>query len=402
MSAQPSTLTLDLSDLSPQSSEPDRLNPEDWVEQVLRQLGCDGINLEKALSKQDFQLPGFGKCRLSMPEIGRGGVQDRAQNIGWANCFDLYRIAKGLSSVGEACKELRKLGPPPLPSITHWRRAVSHQFESEPHSAEQHESSRQRFTITPESSDFNLRIFTINKKGVTLDALTAFGAQQGKWLQFEKSRFPQYVLALPVYCTRKLSVVNWHGTGLHNCKIYCREKTNDGNYRDIVRKVMNFDLDSHRREGFICSLESLDWLRKGEHVPGLIALKCEGPWDALCGWQLARECNRPVLAFTNAFGASGKGERSTETIDPMLSRIRAIGCDEFLVVHDQDIAGRESSLRWQKSAIEMGFSSVRNLELPFEMKDSKGEDLRDWVLIKQRSWADLLGLPNIAVNGGVQ
>jgi len=129
-------------------------------------------------------------------------------------------------------------------------------------------------------------------------------------------------------------------------------------------------------------------------------LKVEGPSDLAAAHSLA-DLPSDIAPFTNANGA---GELPKPWVIDLLTG------KDVLVVHDADRPGQRGAAGWkaergrhndgwlQKLAGKA--ASVANLTLPFEIADTHGKDLRDY-LAEGHGWAGVAALPRqVAADGG--
>ncbi len=353
-----------------------RLDPADYIEHILRELGVDGRNIELAMRGENFRLPALGKCRIKPWQGGRGGVQDAGSSITWSDAIDLYRQVMGMTYV-EACHELKKVGQPIQSIRPRSRPSIT---------TERAEEQEWRFSGKP-ANELGCRYFCFYNKPISNTACISHGMIDGKFHQFEKSR-GQHAFGLPVYSAVTGEHVSFQIFPKWGGKLNLRTKSLEtGEFVSVEHKLLSSELGIS--EGIMASVDSIRWLKAGKPIPDLIAVKCAGPKDMLALWPLTQQAQRPVLAFSNL-----AGERSHHTVGPILKRLVALGCEELLVVHDCDEAGVVGALPWILAAKQC-MARVRNIQLPFEYQPTKGKDLRDWTAEKPRTWDDFIGLPDV-------
>ncbi len=349
-------------------------------------LGVSPHGITQAFASKEFEIPGLGKCRVKAREKGKGGLQNG--KLGWANWLDLYSKVCGIPFAA-ACSELRKSASPSphiFPASTNAATptaAVTDQPDEPP---------RIRFTDKGPVSGMGLGYLSHFHRGTSPESWAAHDARDGRWKQYEKSQ-GQSVVGIPAYDFESLEAIDHEIFDAAGGKIRYRDQDpKTGEYFTSLEKVMHAEKSS--RECILCSVESLEWLRTQRRIDGLIAVKTEGPKDLLVAWELARQSDRTVLVFTNLFGC-----RTLHSADVMLSRLKAMGCETFMVMHDADHDGQDGARKWADAASPM-FREVRNLQLPYEVTEKRGKDLRDWVVEAPRTWTELINLPT--VQGGAK
>lgn len=108
--------------------------------------------------------------------------------------------------------------------------------------------------------------------------------------------------------------------------------------------------------------------------------KTEGPGDALALWSMIPEADRSAhFIFCNSSGAKECPPWIVAMFD---------GCT-INIVHDADQPGQEGAAKWAIALTQLD-ASVRHVKLPYEIAESAGKDLRNY--LQEHQFSDLLVL----------
>jgi len=110
-------------------------------------------------------------------------------------------------------------------------------------------------------------------------------------------------------------------------------------------------------------------IQNGENLSGRMIDKTEGISDLIA--IISKDPN--ALAWTNAAGAN---QNLPKWVVDTFARCNV---DQIAVIHDCDNPGQEGAAKCA-AALATGVPDVRVIVLPFPMKESKGQDLRDWLV----------------------
>jgi len=205
-----------------------------------------------------------------------------------------------------------------------------------------------------EWNDTLAAIFTRAKNGITVDALHRVGARMAKYQAGWK------VIAIPIWGP-KLRAADPVGYVLYeiNGKLL-PVKNADGSTTETKVKTV-----AGSESGLIGD---------SEFAADAIIVKTEGPSDLLTLLSLPDAAR--VAAFTNSAGCK-------QTPPPWL--IALVAGRSVRVVHDADKPGQEGALfvgdrpGWAVCFAQSA-KEVLNVRLPYEIAESAGKDLRDWIL----------------------
>lgn len=203
------------------------------------------------------------------------------------------------------------------------------------------------------------------KKGVTVEALKAFGARMAVY----RKRYQ--VIALPVRSAAG-EVVGW-------CLFEQSGKTlpafHGKNRQPTQEKML---LTAGSKAGIIAPDAFFDGVG-----PPMRVWKVEGPTDALALWAAAGEI---VGIFTNSNGARQ---------NPLTEWLPLVAGRDLVIIHDADQPGEDGAAKWVRACVGLPDTVVRNPKLPYAIEPSHGKDLRDW-LNASHSFKDLLDLAKAA------
>jgi hypothetical protein len=211
------------------------------------------------------------------------------------------------------------------------------------------------------------------------------------------SRRSNSEFAVPIYGKLNLTLCNWASFPSTGSK----HKLNDGEgghkeQSSIVvysklSKTVNDETIRHPfdRNGYFLTLDDRELITKGEPVENLIAIKLEGVSDFLsvCTEVDTGQGTR-YLVFSNSDGCRSINEAGW--FAEMLGKLTP---KEVWIVHDSDIDGQAGAVKWAKELSKI--APVKNVRLPFEIKDKKGKDLRDY-LNEGGTFADLVGIAQVS------
>ncbi len=207
------------------------------------------------------------------------------------------------------------------------------------------------------------------KRGVTREAMTAFGAELFQW-------FGHKVIGLPVYSLAESNQGKIVGRCIYRLDGNLFPKTE----KFAACKTKMLGQKGQIAGGVICSSGTF----KRFFAPPLAGQtqsvwKVEGPTDALALFAaLAIEPTIPPeekkllhLVVTNPTGANEK---------PRPDFLRHFAGRRVSIIHDADRAGVDGADRWAAAAFGVeGVGPVRIVRLPYAVKESHGKDLRDWL-----------------------
>jgi hypothetical protein len=354
---------------SPRRSSSGLVNSELISLTVLLALGCSPTEIDKARRRKPFQISGQEySCN---PLTGCGGFKNGATYGSWFHLYASLLHGGDYKAARRAIDDLEWLA-----LVSDYKPRTQ---EYQP--PEQPEDTKSRLSNVQPVKRMGAQLWCLRQKPITFEALEAHGAFSASWFQFNGSRYGQPVIGIPSY-----SVHNWQQ---RNSQIFPAGKAieyrdPDNGFEPEYRKCMAAEGKQHD-DSLLVSAEGLEWLRRGEPIENLAAVRVEGPKDLLAAWTIAQSADRPVLCLSNLYGA-----RTLQLVDPVLKRLAKIGCRTFYCVGDRDEAGVAGAAHWYNAAIKL-FDS-RNLQLPLEYRPTKGLDLRDWATEKPRSWMDLVSL----------
>jgi hypothetical protein len=124
------------------------------------------------------------------------------------------------------------------------------------------------------------------------------------------------------------------------------------------------------KDGWICPLGTKAM------VAAEVIIKCEGPGDAYAIQHLLPE---GYVAVTNLCGAGS-----------VPHDYAWLGGKKIIVLHDADIPGQNGAREFCK-AMASRATEIRNVQLPYDIAEKSGKDLRDWVA-EGGTWEQLKAL----------
>jgi hypothetical protein len=213
--------------------------------------------------------------------------------------------------------------------------------------------------------DFAAAMWARHKKGVTVEALRAAGARLAMYPK-EHPRYP--VIALPVYGPKLINAppVNW----VFWCRTGAELPVWDWKTKTVERTVkMKCCYGASSGLMGLHALTRLATRQEGQEPPEMV-WKVAGPTDMLAMWSMIPvELREKHLVITNS---NGEGESVKPEWVRLLAGLRV------MVVHDADNAGEIGAAKWFE-ALKPVATEVRQVRLPFLMKENHGKDLRDFV-----------------------
>lgn len=209
----------------------------------------------------------------------------------------------------------------------------------------------------PWSSNIAQVFFCRAKRGVTVEALEAFGARLAKY----RGRFD--VVALPVR-SPDASIIGWliwEQSGKTLPAYHGRNKP------ATQEKML---LTAGSRTGLIAPTAFFDAAKRPSRL-----WKVEGPTDALALWSKididADPGQHPAAGiFTNSNGARQ---------NPLTDWLPLVAGRELVIIHDADQPGEDGAAKWGRAAAPLENTVVRNPKLPYPIEVNHGKDLRDWL-----------------------
>jgi hypothetical protein len=193
--------------------------------------------------------------------------------------------------------------------------------------------------------------------GVTHEALALCGAALCTYPKGATN--PQHCLALPAYGPHLL---NSEPRGVCLMRI-------DGNPIQLYQgegkpasPVKRLTKGSTGLVGLhaLAQIDNADVIYKVEGISDLLALQAFIPADK----------RNTHLVLTNLCGAS-ESSLPKEVAAVFAGR-------DVVLIHDRDKPGQEGTANWIAALVGVA-SSVRNLQLPFDLEETHGKDLRDWI-----------------------
>lgn len=215
--------------------------------------------------------------------------------------------------------------------------------------------------------------FSNNKPPIKPGGLERAGAKMG-YAQCHPETQQMHVLAVPCYAAdslEQIDLVLYHHSGKQELPV------GNGEYR----KTRMLD----GRTGILLSTWGIQALRAGKAVPELRVLKVEGASDFLAMLSMIDEQSENILVFSNSAGAT-----EVKTASPFSKRLATIKPSSVHCIGDCDIAGQAGLLggKTKHGNIPIGWAQILANEtgrdchvhkLPYEITDSHGKDLRDWL-----------------------
>lgn len=210
--------------------------------------------------------------------------------------------------------------------------------------------------------------------GITTEAMALVGGRIARYPA--KSPYPRYVLAVPVY-------------GLH--------LLNSDPHAWVITPVDGRRLEIYRGEGNPVDREKRITVGTGGGLLGRLAFKhwetaelvwkVEGFSDLLALQSIIPEHLRDKhVVITNGGGAGEVGIVSESA--PLFTGKKVV------IVHDADVPGQKGAGLWV-SVLKSVAASVLNFNLPYEVEEKHGKDLRDY-LNEGHTYDDLLRILDLA------
>jgi hypothetical protein len=221
-----------------------------------------------------------------------------------------------------------------------------------------------KFQDWTEQSEMLAMIWTTHKKPITLAAIKICCGRLARY----RDKFT--VIALPVW-GEKLTVSSPVGWTLYNVSggvLPSYSKDKQGNWVESNEKILT---TFGSKAGFIGPVDQL--------ATATEIWKLEGPSDLLAFYSLD---NRPshVAAVTNSHGAGEK---------PLKWMIETFAGKSAMVLHDADKPGqrgavgyRDDRRKWHRGwcgYLHGTAAQVSNVSLPYDVEDTHGKDLRDFL-----------------------
>ena len=207
------------------------------------------------------------------------------------------------------------------------------------------------------------------KTGVTAESIQLCGGRIARYPA--KSHTPQYVVVFPAYGENLLDAEPRGFVAMDTAGGDVRVYRGEGNPPDYLGKM------SVGNSGLVGSHAITHWdaaevIYKVEGITDLLALQAMIP----------PELRSTHLVITNSGGTH-------ETGLPALVAPLFAG-KQVVVLHDADAPGQIGAKLWSGAMLPVA-ETVRNVQLPYEVAESKGKDLRDWIA-EGHAYADLTDL----------
>jgi len=213
------------------------------------------------------------------------------------------------------------------------------------------------------------------KPGVTVEAIQAAGGRLAYYPCFrdettgtiQRRKWAVQVIAVPAYgqdllAADPVAYVIWDATGA-GLRLPGRKGQPD---QDLAKM-----LSIGPTAGAMMGLHGLMILADEERRAKVsLAWKTGGPTDLLALWAaIPAERRETDIVVTNASGENG---------EVMVHQARLLAGLPVAVVHDCDDAGEAGREKWGRSLAGVA-SEVRQVRLPWQVKRSHGEDIRDYL-----------------------